>query len=71
VSAPLEGRIEQLHLKAGDPVEQGMLLAIIYPKVPVLLDVRVDQELCERLSAAEATQAGSCAVVERAQAALR
>lgn len=70
VSAPLEGMVERLRLKAGDPVEQGMLLAIIHPKVPGLLDARVEQELRARLSAAEATQAGSRAAVERAQAAL-
>jgi energy-coupling factor transporter ATP-binding protein EcfA2 len=70
VSAPLEGTIERLHLKAGDPVEQGMLLAIIHPRVPGLLDVRVEQELRARLSAAEATKEGNRAAVERAQAAL-
>lgn len=70
VSAPLEGTLERLHLKAGDPVEQGMLLAIIHPKAPALLDVRVEQELRERLGAAEATKEGSRAAVERAHAAL-
>ncbi|NOT53630.1 MAG: HlyD family efflux transporter periplasmic adaptor subunit [Deltaproteobacteria bacterium] len=70
VSAPLEGTIERIRLKAGAPVEQGMLLAIIHPRVPGLLDVRVEQELRARLSAAEATHAGSRAAVERAQAAL-
>jgi HlyD family secretion protein len=70
VSAPLEGTLERLHLKAGDPVEQGMLLAIIHPKEPALLDVRTEQELRERLGVAEANKRHSRAVVERASAAL-
>jgi HlyD family secretion protein len=70
VSAPLEGTLERLRLKAGDPVEQGMLLAVIQPKAPALLDVRTEQKLRERLRAAEATKAGSRAAVERAHAAL-
>jgi HlyD family secretion protein len=70
VSAPLEGTIERLRLKAGDPVERGMLLATIHPNVPALLDARTEQELRERLRAAEATKEGSRAAVGRAHAAL-
>src|SRR6476661_3387524 len=56
VSAPLEGRLERIRLKAGDPVEQDMVLAVIHPKEPVLLDARTVQELQERLGAVEASR---------------
>jgi HlyD family secretion protein len=70
VSAPLEGNVERIHLKAGDPVEEGMLLAVIQPKVPALLDVRTEQELKERLGAAEASKQRTHAALERTQEAL-
>ncbi len=70
VSAPLEGNLERIHLKAGDPVEAGMVLAVIQPKVPALLDVRTEQELKERLGAAAATKQRARATLERAQDAL-
>jgi HlyD family secretion protein len=70
VSAPLEGRLERIRLKAGDPVEPGMVLAVIYPKEPVLLDARAEQELRERLAAVEASREQARTAVERAQAAL-
>ena len=71
VSAPLEGTVERIRLKAGDPVEPGMLLAILFPRVPALLDGRTQQELQERLGAAEAMRQGARATVERAHAALQ
>lgn len=71
VSAPLEGILERIHLKAGDPVEPDMRLAIIHPRAPTLLDVRTQQELKERLGAAEATRKRTQAAVERAYAALQ
>ncbi|MGE0684539.1 MAG: HlyD family secretion protein, partial [Candidatus Binatia bacterium] len=71
VSAPLEGTLERLHLKAGDPVEPGMRLAIIHPRAPALLDVRTQQEQKERLGAAEATRKRTQATVERAYATLQ
>lgn len=71
VSAPLEGTLERIHLKAGDPVEPGMRLAIIHPRAPALLDVRTQQELQERLGAAQATRKRTQAAVERAYATLQ
>lgn len=71
VSAPLEGTLERIHLKAGDPVEPDMRLAVIHPRAPALLDVRTQQELQERLGAAEATRKRTQAAVERAYAALQ
>jgi len=71
VSAPLEGTVERIHLKAGDPVEPGMRLAIIHPRAPALLDIRTQQELTQRLGAAEATRQRTQATVERAYATLQ
>ncbi|MBM4257570.1 MAG: HlyD family efflux transporter periplasmic adaptor subunit [Deltaproteobacteria bacterium] len=70
VAAPLEGRLERIRLKAGDPVERDMTLAVIHPKDPVLLDARTERELRERLGAVQATKQQAQAAVERAQASL-
>jgi HlyD family secretion protein len=68
VSAPVAGTLQRLQLKAGDRVTQGMLLATMTPSAPVLLDVRAEHELTERVGAAEATQRRATAEVARAQA---
>jgi HlyD family secretion protein len=70
VSAPLEGTLERIRLKAGDPVERNMVLAIIHPKQPLLLDTRTEQELSARLRAAEATRQQALAAAERARASM-
>lgn len=70
VSAPLAGKLQRIALKAGDPVTAGMVLAVIDPSSPVLLDVRTERELTERLGAAEATRLRATATVERARATL-
>ncbi len=70
VSAPLEGTLERIRLKAGDPVERDMVLAVIHPKEPALLDTRTEQELRARLGAVEATKEQARATVERTQASL-
>jgi len=66
VSAPLEGSQERIRLKAGDPVERDMVLAVIHPKEPALLDTRTEQERRARLDAVEATAVHERAAVERA-----
>lgn len=71
VSAPLEGELERIQLKAGDPIEPDMVLAVIHPRMPALLDVRTRQELKERLGAAEATRQRTRAAVARADATLQ
>lgn len=68
VSAPLEGMLERIQLKAGDPVERDMVLAVIHPKEPTLLDTRTEQELRARLGAVEANKEHARAAVERTQA---
>src|SRR4249920_3897200 len=40
VFAPLAGHIERIRLKAGDPVEQGQVVALLTPGAPALLDAR-------------------------------
>jgi HlyD family secretion protein len=70
LSAPLEGTLERIHLKAGDPIEPDMVLAVIRPKQSLLLDNRTVQELSARLRAAEATRQQAQTAVERARAAV-
>jgi HlyD family secretion protein len=70
VSAPLEGRLERIRLKAGDPVERDMVLAVMQPKEPAFLDTRTEQELRARLGAVEATRERTRATMERVQASL-
>lgn len=70
VSAPLAGKLQRITLKAGDAVTAGMVLAVIDPSSPALLDVRTERELTERVGAAEAARLRAAATVERARAAL-
>lgn len=70
VSTPLAGKLRRITLKAGDAVTAGMVLAVIDPSSPALLDVRTERELTERVGAAEATRLRAAATVERARAAL-
>lgn len=70
VSAPLAGKLQRITLKAGDAVRAGMVVAVLEPSAPGLLDVRSEQELTERVGAAEAAQLRATAAVERAAAAL-
>ncbi len=70
VSAPLAGKLQRITLKAGDAVTAGMVLAVIDPSSPALLDVRTERELTERVGAAEATRLRAAATVERGQATL-
>jgi len=44
VFAPLAGRLERIRLKAGDPVEQGQVVALLTPVAPALLDARSVQK---------------------------
>lgn len=70
VAAPVAGRLLRVTLKAGDPVEAGMPLAVMVASAPALLDVRTEQEAIERVGAAEASRWRTQALVERAQAGL-
>lgn len=70
VSAPLAGQLQRISLKAGDRVTQGEVVSLIAPSIPVLLDVRTERGLTERLGAAQAAQLRAAATVGRAEAAL-
>jgi HlyD family secretion protein len=71
VSAPLSGRVLRIELKEGDTIDARGLLAVMVPAAPALLDVRTEQELKERLAAAEDESRRTKAVVLRAKAALK
>jgi HlyD family secretion protein len=71
VSAPLAGRVLRIELKEGDAIDRGGLLAVMLPAAPALLDVRTEQELKERLAAAEDESRRTKAVVQRARAAVK
>jgi HlyD family secretion protein len=68
VFAPLAGRVERTRLKAGDPVEQGQVVAVLVPVAPALLDARSVRELQARVGAAEAQQSRARAEVARVMA---
>jgi HlyD family secretion protein len=68
VFAPLAARVERIRLKAGDPVERGQVVAVLYPVAPALLDARSVRELQERFGAAEAQQLRAKAEVARVMA---
>jgi HlyD family secretion protein len=70
VSAPLAGRVLRISLKAGDAVRAGDVLATLVPAAPAMIDARAEQELSERLGAAEAAQARALADVERSRVAV-
>lgn len=57
VSAPLEGQLLRVAVKAGDPLVAGeTVLASLVPKSPEMLDERVHAEAAARLHAAEAAR---------------
>jgi HlyD family secretion protein len=70
VSAPLAGRLLRVELKPGAPVQVGTVLATLVPSAPTLFDTRTEQELVERLGAAEAEQLRARGAVERSRVAL-
>jgi HlyD family secretion protein len=70
ISAPLTGRVERIRLKAGDPVREGQIVAILVPTAPAFLDARTERELNERIGAAEAQQRRAAAETQRAEAQL-
>ena len=69
VSAPLAGKLLRIELKAGDRVNEGMVLARLVPADAPLLDRRARAEQEARLHAAEAAVAQANANVQRAQVA--
>jgi len=70
VSAPLAGRLDRIELKAGDPVEQNQIVAVLTPVAPAFLDARTVRELEERIGAAAAQMQRTLAEAQRAEAQL-
>jgi HlyD family secretion protein len=68
MAAPLAGRLTRVSLKAGDPVDAGVVVATILPSPAPLLDPRSRREAEERLGAAEAALERTKALIERARA---
>jgi len=66
VSAPLAGRLDRIELKAGDPVEQNQIVAVLTPVAPAFLDARTVRELEERIGAAAAQMQRTLAEAQRA-----
>ncbi len=71
VDAPLDGHVGRIELDAGDPVEEGAVVARIVPLSPPLLDARTKAEAEARLAAAEAAKRQAGATIARAQAAMQ
>ncbi|HKI63327.1 MAG TPA: HlyD family efflux transporter periplasmic adaptor subunit [Burkholderiales bacterium] len=68
VSAPLAGRVDRIGLKAGDPVEEGQVVAVLTPSMPAFLDARTVRELEARVGAAESQRLRAAAEVQKAAA---
>lgn len=69
VSAPLAGKLERMHWRAGDAVRaETDILALIMPSDPELLDPRARAQAEARVSGAEALKSQSGARLERARA---
>ena len=70
VSAPLAGRLARVQLKAGDVVQAGTVVAVLWPSAPAMIDARSHRELNERVGAAEAAVDQARANIAREEAAL-
>ncbi len=70
VSTPLSGRVARITLKQGDLVEQGAVLATLWPATPAMIDARTQQEQRERIGSMEAALLRAGANIDRARAAL-
>jgi HlyD family secretion protein len=69
VSAPIAGRLERVRLKVGDRIDAGVVVAVLRPNLPPLIDQRSRRELEERLGAAEAQVEEAEALHAKAKAA--
>lgn len=70
VSAPVAGRLARVTLREGDEVQQGQVVATLWPVTPALLDERRLAEQREQVAAAEAGVQRAQAGVAKAEAAL-
>jgi HlyD family secretion protein len=69
VSAPLQGQLLRVNLRAGDPIEAGRtLLAAIEPKLPELLDPREEAQAEAKVKAADAATGRAAQLRKAAEA---
>jgi HlyD family secretion protein len=71
VDAPLDGHVGRIDLRAGDPVEEGAVVARIVPLNPPLLDARTKAEARARLEAAKAAKRHALSAISRAEASMQ
>ncbi len=71
VNAPVHGNLERIELHAGDPVDEGDVLARIEAIAPPLLDQTQRQELAARAEASGAAERQASAGVARADSRLK
>lgn len=71
IVSPVSGELLRINLTEGDKVNKDELIAIIKPKIPVLLDIRTKNELEQELGTAEALYEQAKAESVRAEAALQ
>lgn len=67
VSSPVTGNLARVELEAGDPIEEGQVLARLVPLPPPLLDSRTRAEAKARVDAAAAALRQAQAAVSRAR----
>lgn len=67
VSAPITGNLARLDLDAGDPIEEGQILARLVPLPPPLLDSRTRAQAKARVDASFAARRQAQAAVNRAR----
>ncbi|MGC2518859.1 MAG: HlyD family efflux transporter periplasmic adaptor subunit [Burkholderiales bacterium] len=70
VSAPLAGRVERIALKAGDPVVEGQVVAVLTPAAPAFLDARTERELDARVGVTGAQRLRAAAETQKTDAQL-
>jgi HlyD family secretion protein len=68
VYAPVGGYVRRIELEAGDPVEQGQVVAELDPLLSTVLDPRSRAEAEARVRAARSALARACSEAERAEA---
>ena len=69
ITAPLDGQLGRIDLRAGDPVSEAAVVARIVPLNPPLLDARRKAEAQARLEAARAAKRQAVAAISRAEVA--
>jgi HlyD family secretion protein len=69
ITAPLDGQLGRIDLRAGDPVSEAAVVARIVPLNPPLLDARTKAEAEARVEAARAAKRQAVAAISRAEVA--